>query len=154
VPLLAKHLGVSRAQVYSRFGTVSDVARRILVRDFIRFVDSLPRECRAPGPAGILATAAAAIRFGREHSIITKVIVDEPAMIAEMLPHLDVLLATGRRPLAQYLKTGMAGGTIRPGDPEATADLISRVVLTSVLVAPPGDLKLYLRTVLGPVLFP
>ena len=154
VPLLAKYLGVSRAKVYSQFGSVERLARLIIIRDVTRFIDTLPPECRSSGPAGVIATAVAAVRFGRDHSVITKVVTDEPAMIGELLPHAEVLLSISRRPLAQYLNAAMDQGVIRPGDPEVVADVLLRLVLTSVVLLPPGALSAYLQGVLDPLLTP
>jgi AcrR family transcriptional regulator len=151
VPDIAREAGVSRSTVYRLLGGVEDIAGTLFARDVDRVLAALPPELSAArGPRPIVDIASAVLHVANDHPVTSKVRKDEPYVLGALLPRLGALPAVGRA-LAPVLADGMAAGELRPGDPEAMADAIARLVLIGFLVPPP-DIDDYLRGVLLPLL--
>lgn len=154
VPEIAREARVSRSTVYRLLGAAADMASTLFARDVDRALAALPPELAATrGPQPIVDVACVLLHIANDHPVTSKVREDEPYVVGALLPQLEAVLVAGRAALVPVLADGMAAGELRPGDPEAVADALSRLVLIGFLV-PPSDIDVHLRSVLLPLLAP
>jgi len=154
VPEIAREARVSRSTVYRLLGAADDMAWSLFARDLDRALAALPPELAAArGPQPIVAIAGAVLHVANDHPVTSKVREDEPYVLGALLPRIEALLVASRVALAPVLADGIAAGELRPGDPDALADAITRLVLAGFLMPPP-DVDRYLDGVLLPLLRP
>ena len=154
---IARELGLSQATVYRRVGTIEDIRRLVLAREAHRLAESLPGHGHGEaitGPHGIVATAAAIVRYTTSSDVFRKIVDDEPELwgqaLASSAPTLEVIAAA----LEPFVAQEMASGRVRNGSPRATARLLVRVILAAVVAPPSGDIEEHLGELLLPVLEP
>ena len=154
VPEIAREARVSRSTVYRLLGGTEEMAWTLFARDLDRALAALPPELAAArGPQPIVDIADVVLHLANDHPVTSKVREDEPYVLGALLPRLETLLVASRAALAPVLADGMTAGGLRPGDPDALADAISRLVLIGFLVPPP-DIDTYLDGALLPLLRP
>jgi AcrR family transcriptional regulator len=141
---IARRAGLGRMTVYRRFARKEDLVEAAVMRDVRRGVaeieasiarlDSL--EDRALG--GLVAM----LRVVREHPLLTRLLETEPETV---LPYLTVdagpVLAFGRAHIVTQIETAIADGANPVMDTDALAELLARLVHSTVL-SPAGGLPL------------
>lgn len=154
VPDIARELGVSKATVYRQVGSVDDAVRLLLARDLHNLVDELTAGLAGQhGPDAVIQLALVVTRHAADNPLLTKMLVDEPNVVGELLPHLPMAVRRCAAITSPYFAALMSSGEIRTGDSDALADLVVRLAAIAVLVPPP-DLDSYFRTALLPHLQP
>jgi AcrR family transcriptional regulator len=154
IPDVARELGVSRATVYRRVGTVQRLARLLLAREIHAFLGTIgPRDALDRERLERLLTRLA--RLASEHPVLRKLISDEPDVIGRMFVAeygrvLEVLVPL----VAAGLRRAMRRGRVARRDPDALAESLVRIAL-SLLIAPPvTDAGAFVHEILAPVLEP
>lgn len=146
---IAGELGVSKATVYRQAGSVDDLARALLAREAHRLVDTITLAISdRRGPAAVLDLVTAAAGFICDHPVVSKVVADEPALIAQLLGNIPVIAGS----ITDVLTTVI--DTIRPDPADGSsgaivADVAVRIVLAAVF-SPPADRDAMLRDALSP----
>lgn len=154
VPEIAREASVSRSTVYRLLGATEEMAWTLFTRDLDRALAALPpATADARGPQSIVDIARTVLHLANDHPVTSKVREDEPYVLGALLSQLEALLVASRAALVPVLTDGMAAGDLRPGDADALADALSRLVVIGFLVPPP-DIDVYLSGVLLPLLQP
>ncbi|MHB1711373.1 MAG: TetR/AcrR family transcriptional regulator [Acidimicrobiales bacterium] len=146
---IAAELGVSKATVYRRAGSVDDLVRALVARDVHQLIDGVVTQVGdAQGAAAVLEIVCAAADFICEHPLVRKIVADEPGLVAELLPNIGVIASS----ITAILTTLIDAVRPNPGngsEAAVVAEVSVRVVLAAVFV-PPGDLDALVRNALGP----
>lgn len=154
---VAAAVGVERTTVYRRVGSMDDILRLLVARELHRLVALLPTWVPEGEdlPEVAVELLASSIDWCRAHPMLVKVLADEPEAAASVLVEGSAGLVERIVELVEpRLADAMDLGLLGRRDPGVLADWIARIGLSLLIVPPPGDLRHYLREVLGPVLAP
>jgi len=154
---VAAEAGVERTTVYRRIGSMEDVFRLLVARELYLLVLGLPEKI----PDGtnetdlVVELLAAAIEQCRDHPVFSKVLHDEPRVLAAFAVNgLGGLVDSIAAALVPMFAGAAALGLLAERDPQILGGWIARIGLSCLLLPPPGDLRAFLREVLDPVLRP
>ena len=154
---IARGLGLSQATVYRRVGTIEDIRRLVLAREAHRLAESLPGHGHGAavlGPGGIVATAAAIVRYATSSDVFRKIVDDEPELWGKALASSAPILEMIAGALEPFIAQEMSSGRVRSGSPRATARLLVRIILAAVVAPPGGNIEDHLGELLLPALEP
>lgn len=153
---VAKEMGYNRATVYRKVGTVDAMSRLLFARDVDRFLATLTeRDWEPPVPEMIVELIASTVEYIRAHPVIAKILADEvdsaANMLAKNLGFIHDHFIAGFTP---PIEIGMQIGLLAQRNPIAVAEWVFRMLVTSVVLPPTGDLREMLRELFIPVLTP
>ena len=152
---IATEAGVERTTVYRRVGSMDQVFPLLVARELHLLIESLPSATPegADGPVLAVELLATAVERCLAHPVISKILVDEPEVAARFLargvPDVIQQIAVTIGPM---FARAMDAGRFARRDPVVLAEWIARVGLSLLLAPPPGDLRVFLREILDPVL--
>ncbi len=153
---IARELKVDRTTVYRQVGNVDRIVLLLMARELHRLIEALPDSVLGlEGPEVIVDVMTTVIAFGRNHTVLAKVVADEPELIGPFLvtdapPMLDAIAAL----IAPILQAAMDAGELARRDPLAVAQMLVRLCLSCLLAPPPGDVAATLSQLLVPALTP
>lgn len=151
---IAAVLKVDRTTVYRQAGNVGTMARLLAARELHRHLGEAYRrvDFAEVTPRSVVRLLAEMCTLVREHPVMAKILTDERELLgADELAALFQRVASVSVPA---LREAMAAGALAKRDPEILAEWIARISATVILAPPAGDLELFLREVLLPVLTP
>ena len=153
---VATEMGYNRATVYKKVGTVDAMSRLLFAREVHRFLATLAeRDWGLPGPQVIVEVLAVTVDYVRAHPVAAKLLADEMDSAANMLAKnvswtRDHFLAGMTPPIA----LGMQVGLLAKRDPTAVVEWMYRMLVTSIVLPPNGDLRQVLGELFIPALTP
>lgn len=153
---VAAELGVNRATVYRQVGTIDHQIRLLIARDLHRLLAELPASLAGTsGPRAVVELMATIIRYASNHSVLAKVLQDEPEVIGPFLvSDLPEVIARVTTAIAPLLSAAMATRQIATRDAQLLAESLVRLGITLILAPPSGELETFLAEVLVPTLKP
>lgn len=154
---IAREAGVERTTIYRHVGSMSDVYRLLVAYELHKLVRALPDWVPAggDGPAIVVELLASSIEHCLDHPVLTKVVSDEPELVAGFLVDgVPSLIERVGELVAPMLAAAMEAGVLARRDPTVIAQWVARVGLSLLVAAPPGDLRAFLDEFLRPVLDP
>ncbi len=154
VPDIARELGVSRATVYRRGGSVDELAAKLLARE-IRVALLDRTDLSRPSARTLVDIVATIVVLAKDHPVLAKLAADEPEMVGR------VVFVEFRRWLqlivpfvSPLLRRSMREGLLAKRDPAVVAEWLVRLTVSLVIAPPLGDTRALLDAVMLPVLAP
>lgn len=153
---VAGELGVNRATVYRRVGSIERQAALLLARDLNRVLATLPgRLVGRSGPDAVIDLLATVVSSVRHHPVMAKILQDEPDLVGSWLTSgLPALTARVAPAIVPLLRIGMERGDLARRDPAVVAEWVVRIGVSLTVAPPPGDLRAFLAEILVPSLAP
>ena len=154
---VAREAGVDRTTIYRRLGPKHNVFRLVAAREVHHLIQRAIEVALSgqPGPELVVELLATSIEYCQENPVISKLIDDEPEMIAGFLARgVPDVIERFRSTLAPVLGMGMDLGAVARRNPTIVTDWIVRMGLSVIVTPPEGDLREFLAEVLMPVLTP
>jgi AcrR family transcriptional regulator len=154
---IAREAGVERTTIYRHVGSMPEVYRLLVAYELHKLIrtvpDALPGD--VDGPGMVVELLAAAVEYCLEHPVLTKVVADEPELIAGfLLDGVPSIIERVSAMLDSTVSAAMDAGLLAPRDPTAITQWGARIGLSLLVAPPPGDLRSFLDEVLRPVLKP
>ncbi|HZN14733.1 MAG TPA: TetR/AcrR family transcriptional regulator [Acidimicrobiales bacterium] len=153
---VARDMGINRATVYRKVGTVDDMVRLLAARELYALTTVVAGlELKADtGPAVVVRLVATVVRHARNHPVMRKVLTDEPELIG---PFLITYLPDAVRQVAERitpaLKWAQRNGALARRDPTILAEWVVRIAASLILDPLPDDeVESFLSEVLTPAL--
>lgn len=134
---VAAEAGVSRQTVYRHFGSRDGLVERLVLREEQWFIDRVvaAAEVHASAEAAIAAGVTEALRAGREHALLRRILETEPGEILPLIVLGQGPVISAVRPVVvQILRERLE---ISEADARLMADAGSRLLISYVLE--PGD---------------
>lgn len=152
VPDIAREMGVSRVTVYRRVGTVDELARLLFARELYRLLTELaPVVAAVQDPDDLALIIERVVTYAGSHPVLRKILSDEPDLaglyLVEGLPEIVARVVGVASPL---LRAAMDRGAIARRDADVLAEWLVRIT-ASIVLAPPKNLRSFLRAVIEPV---
>ncbi len=156
MPDIAREIGVSRTTVYRQVGNIDHLLWMLAAREAHRLIATLPGISKQlDGPHTLVKLMASIITQVREHPVVSKVLSDEPDVVAPLLTSdLNRILNEAVGISTPLLAAAMQGGMIANRNPEATANWLVRMAISLVMAPVPDDLEVFLKEILVPALTP
>ena len=154
---VAREAGVDRTTIYRRLGPKDSVFRLVAAREVHHLIQRAIEVAQSSrlGPELVVELLATSIEYCDENPVISKLIEDDPEMIAGFLARgVPDVIERFRSTLAPVLEMGMDLGAIARRDPTIVTDWIVRMGLSALVTPPGGDLREFLAEILVPVLTP
>lgn len=154
---IAREAGVERTTIYRHVGSMADVYRLMVAHELHKLVRTIPASLPvgADGPTMVVELVAAAVEHCLEHPVLTKVITDEPELVASFLADgVPAIIERLSELLVPTVEFAMDAGVLARRDPIAITQWVARIGLSLLVAPPPGDLRPFLDAVLRPVLEP
>jgi AcrR family transcriptional regulator len=154
---IAREAGVERTTIYRHVGSMPDVYRLLVAYELHKLIRSIPSSvpADADGPSVVVELVAAAVEHCLDHPVLTKVISEEPELIASFLIEgVPSIIERVSELLDPTVALAMDAGIVARRDPTAITQWVARVGLSLLVAPPPGDLRAFLDAVLRPVLEP
>lgn len=154
---IAREAGVERTTIYRHVGSMSDVYRLMVAHELHKLVRTVPGSvpAGADGPAMVVELLAAAVEYCLDHPVLTKVIGDEPELVASFLADgVPSIIERLSELLVPTVEVAMRSGLLAQRDAAAITQWIARIGLSLLVAPPPGDLRGFLDAVLRPALEP
>lgn len=152
---VAAEAGVERTTVYRHVGSMEHIFGLLVARELHTFMEQLPAAVPpgCDGPDFLVELLATAIEHALGHPVLAKVLADEPDVVGQLLSRgLGDLVQRVATTLEPLLVSAMDSALIARRDPRIVTEWATRVGLSVLVAAPPGDLRRFLREVLHPVL--
>ena len=152
---VAAEAGVERTTVYRHVGSMEHIFGLLVARELHAFMEQVPAAVPAgrDGPDFLVELLATAIEHALAHPVLAKVLADEPEVVARLLSRgLGDLVQRVAATLEPLLASAMDSGLVARRDPRVVTEWATRVGLSVLVAAPPGDLRGFLGEVLRPVL--
>lgn len=135
---VARHAEVSRATLYRRWADVRDVVAALTTREWTAVVNNArTRPPDGPVRQHLVASIVRLVGQIRVHPLLRKIIEHDPDFL---LPYLLQRRGTNTNLqldlLETDLKTGMADGSVRQGDPAVTSKAVLLTAWSFTLTAP------------------
>lgn len=157
VPDVARLMGVSRATVYRRIGTIDSAVRLLIARELNTILSEVASRLsgRMAGPDEIIDVLVWIGEYSRDHGVLQTVLRSDAEMIGPLLTqHFSAMVGRVSESVRPLLSAAMDSGLIARRDPAMIADWLARLLI-SIGVAPPGvELKQFFDQVVRPVLEP
>ena len=154
---VAREAGVDRTTIYRRLGPKDNVFRLVAAREVHHLIQRAIELALSgqPGPELVVELLATSIEYCQENPVISKLIEDDPEMIAGFLARgVPDVIDRFRSTLAPVLGMGMDLGAVARRNPAIVTDWIVRMGLSALVTPPDGDLREFLAEILMPVLSP
>ncbi|MHB1712551.1 MAG: TetR/AcrR family transcriptional regulator [Acidimicrobiales bacterium] len=152
---MAKELDVSPMTVYRHVGSLDRVIRLLFARELHRLLEAAPTFFEgADGADAVVNLSNGLVDWVRNHPIFGKVLTDEPDVVGEILvgslagPALELAASV----VAGLLDGAMDEGILRRDDSRVLASWLVRLLLTVIVIPPPGDIETFLVGIVRPVL--
>jgi AcrR family transcriptional regulator len=154
---IAKEVGVERTTVYRHVGSIADLQRLVIADELQTLVRLVPGWIPpdASGADVVVEIVARSVEYCLGHELLSKVREDEPELLAGLLVGaVPEVIARLCDVFAPPVEAGMALGLLADRDPEVIVEWCVRIGLSLLVARPPGDLRVFLGTVLHPALDP
>lgn len=154
---IAREAGVERTTIYRHVGSMSDVYRLMVAHELHKLVRTVPASvpADADGPAIVVELVATAVEYCLDHPVLTKVLTDEPELLASFLADgVPSIIERLSELLIPSMEVAMGAGLLAPRDAAVITQWIGRIGLSLLVAPPPGDLRCFLEAVLRPTLEP
>ncbi|HEX9765163.1 MAG TPA: TetR/AcrR family transcriptional regulator [Nitriliruptorales bacterium] len=154
---IAREAGVDRTTIYRQLGRKDDVFRLVVAREVHHLIERAIDVALSgrPGPELVIELLATSIEYGFDNPVISKLLEDDPEMIARFLARgIDDVIRRFTSTLSPLLGMGMDLGAVARRNPAIVTDWIVRMGLSVLVTRPSGDLREFLSEILLPVLEP
>ncbi len=154
---IAREAGVERTTVYRHVGSMPEVYRLMVAYELHKLAETVPASVPsgADGPAIVVEIVAAAVEYCVDHPVLTKVIRDEPDLVAGFLIEgVPSIVERLTELFAPTVDAAMDAGLLARRDASAITQWVARVGLSLLVAPPPGDLRDLLDAVIRPLLEP
>lgn len=155
VPDIARQMGVSRATVYRRIGTVESAVRLLIARELNMILTEAASRLsgRMAGPDEIIDVLVWIGEYARDHGVLQTVLRSDAEMIGPLLTHhFSAMVNRASESVRPLLSAAMDSGLIARRDPAMIADWLARLLISIALAPPDVGLKQFFDQVARPVL--
>lgn len=156
-PDIARQMGVSRATVYRRIGTVESAVRLLIARELnVILTEAASRlSGRMAGPEEIIDVLVWISEYARDHGVLQAVLRSDAEMIGPFLTqNFSAMVTRASESVRPLLSAAMDSGLIARRDPVMIADWLARLLISIGLAPPAVELRQFFEQVVGPVLEP
>lgn len=155
VPDIARLMGVSRATVYRRIGTVESAVRLLIARELNMILTEAASRLsgRMAGPDEIIDVLVWISGYAKDHGVLQTVLRSDAEMIGPLLTqHFSAMVSRASESVRPLLSAAMDSGLIARRDPAMIADWLARLLISIGLAPPEVELKQFFDQVVRPVL--
>ncbi|RIK09180.1 MAG: hypothetical protein DCC49_07285 [Acidobacteria bacterium] len=157
VPDIAKQMGVSRATVYRRIGTVESAVRLLLARELNTILSEAATRLssRSVGPGEVIDVLVWIAEYARDHGVLQTVLRSDAELIGPFLTqNFSAMVSRASESVRPLLSAAMDSELIARRDPAMIADWLARLLISIGLAPPEVELRRFFDQVVRPVLEP
>lgn len=157
VPDIARRMGVSRATVYRRIGTVESALRLLLARELNRILTEASARLTGikAGPDEIIDVLVWISEYARDHEVLQSALKSDAELLGPFLTqNFSALVKRASESVRPVLSAAMSSGLIARRDPATLADWLARLLISIGLAPPAVGLREFFDEVARPVLEP
>lgn len=157
VPDIARRMGVSRATVYRRIGTIANAAKLLLARELNYVLTQVARRLSG-GPGGpdvIIEVLVWITEHARNHDVLQSVLRSDPELLGPFLTQgFSDVVRRASESVCPIFEAAIKKKQIAPADPAVLADWLVRLIISIGLSPPQIEPRHFFNQVVRPVLDP